>query len=205
MVDLPFPLLSAPLTLPTAPDAGVRPARPSDAADIAAVQLATWQQRYADVLPPAVLDPSTQQERAAHWSESITAPPSARHTILVATSGRLLVGYAVVAPTEGSAAPQHPPESGAAADTEPTGTITDLEVHPDATRLGHGSRLLAAAVEHLREHAAATVLTWCGTTDVARRTFFESAGLAPDGVRRRLDMGEGTEGIDEVRLGARLG
>jgi ribosomal protein S18 acetylase RimI-like enzyme len=183
MVDLPFPLPSA----PSAPDAGVRPARAADAGDIAAVQVAAWSRQYADVLPLAALDREAEQQMAEHWAESIAAPPTPQHTVLVATAGRLVVGYAVLAPDEPG-----------------TGEVADLQVHPDATRLGHGSRLLTASVEHLREHGARALVTWCGEADAPRRAFLESAGLAADGVRRRLDMGEGTPGIDEIRLGARL-
>ena len=60
------------------------------------------------------------------------------------------------------------------------------------------------AYEHLRERGCTSVVAWTGAADTARRTFLESAGLAEDGVRRRLDMGAGTDGVDEVRLGARL-
>ncbi|MFN8169466.1 MAG: GNAT family N-acetyltransferase [Candidatus Nanopelagicales bacterium] len=184
MVDLPFPVVSA----PPAPDAGVRDARPDDAAEIAAVQLAAWRQRYADVLPADALDGPVQSQAAEHWAASIAAPPSSGHHVLVATSGRLVVGYAVLTPG-----------------AEPAdGEIADLEVHPDATRLGHASRLLSAAVDRLRQDSRTTVSAWCGEQDVARRTFLESTGMRADGVRRRLDMGEGTDGVDEVRLAARL-
>jgi ribosomal protein S18 acetylase RimI-like enzyme len=185
MVDLPFPV---PLT-PSAPDVGVRPAHPRDASDIAAVQLAVWRRQYADLLPSAAFDLGTQTQMAQHWAESISAPPTSTHAVLVATAGRLVVGYAVTAPVDDDAG---------------AGEITDLQVHPDASRLGHGSRLLSAAVEHLRERGCTAVVAWTGATDTARRTFLESAGLAEDGVRRRLDMGERTVGVDEVRLGARL-
>ena len=185
MVDLPFPRTNA----PAAPDAAVRLARTSDASDVTAVQLEVWRRRYADLLPEGALGAETQTTMAAHWAESIAAPPSSLHAVLVATAGRLLVGYVVTAPAEG--------EDG-------TGEVTDLEVQPDATRLGHGSRLLAAAVEHLREQGSTAVAAWCDEADPARRQFLESAGLVADGGRRRLDMGEGTDGVDQLRLSARL-
>ena len=185
MVDLPFPVPTA----PSAPDAGVRPATPRDASDVATVQIAVWKRQYAGLLPDSAFDTDTQTQMAQHWAESIEHPPTQQHAVHVATAGRLLVGYAVTAPV----------------DDEPgVGEVSDLQVHPDATRLGHGSRLLAAVVESLIKHGSTTLVTWCGETDTTRRAFLESAGLAADGVRRRLDMGEGTAGVDEVRLGARL-
>jgi GNAT superfamily N-acetyltransferase len=185
MVDLPFPRTSA----PSGPDAGVRSARPDDAADITEVQLAVWRGAYADLLPQEALGPEAADEMARHWAASIDAPPSPAHRVLVATAGRLVVGFATVAPL----------------DDEPgTGELADLQVHPDATRLGHGSRLLAAAVDHLRGNGCTGVVAWSGTDDEARMAFLRSAGLGEDGVRRRLDMGEGSAGIEEIRFGARL-
>jgi GNAT superfamily N-acetyltransferase len=185
MVDLPFPRTGA----PSGPDAGVRLARPDDAAEITEVQLAVWRRAYADLLPPEALDPGAAAEMAGHWAASIEDPPSRAHRVLVATAGRLVVGFATVAPL----------------DAEPgIGELADLQVHPDATRLGHGSRLLAAAVDHLRADGCTGVVAWSSPDDGARLGFLRSAGLGEDGVRRRLDMGEGSSGIDELRLGARL-
>lgn len=185
MVDLPFPRTGA----PSGPDAGVRAARPDDAGGITEVQLAVWRRQYADLLPPAALGDDAADEMTRHWAASVQDPPTPAHRVLVATAGRLLVGYASAAPLD---------------DDPATGEIVDLQVHPDATRLGHGSRLLAAAVDHLREVGCTGLVVWCGADDAARLTFLGSAGLAADGGRRRLDMGEGTSGVDEVRLGAGL-
>lgn len=187
MTDLPFPRVSS-----AAPaDASVRPARPGDAEAIADVQLTVWRAGYADVLPD--LTELDGDDVAEQWRTSITAPPSTHHVVLVALAGDAVVGFAVAGPV--------PEDSGS---PSAVGEILDLLVRPEHTCAGHGSRLLAATVDRLRERGDREVLVWCGQADDARRSFLESAGFAPDGVARTLDMGAGTPALTEVRLGALL-
>jgi GNAT superfamily N-acetyltransferase len=193
MTDLPDPTFRSRAATSSAPDASVRPARSSDALGIASTMLESWRRgSYADVLAGelAGLSPADVTE---DWRSSIADPPTPRHLVLVALEGPALVGYAVVAPA-----------GGAEAGGGEVGEVVDLVVHPDHTRAGHGSRLLAASVEHLRAQGCSEVVTWCVDTDVVRRAFLESAGLVPDGGARRLDMGPGTPGLTQVSLGAAL-
>lgn len=67
--------------------------------------------------------------------------------------------------------------------------IGALEVSPAHRRQGHGSRLLAACVDLLREAGATRVQTWIVDGDEARTRFFASAGFAPAGIRRHLEVG----------------
>jgi predicted N-acetyltransferase YhbS len=189
MADLPFPVIAAPTA-----DASVRPARPADAEAITDVLLASWRTSYADLLPDGTLESLDHREVVDQWRSSIASPPTARHLVLVAGSGATVVGYAVASPHVASTEEQAPP----------TGEIAELVVHPDHLRQGHGSRLMAAAVDHLRNHGDAVIATWCAREDDARRTFFESAGFAFDGTVRRFDSGPGTDGLEEVRLVAEL-
>ena len=68
----------------------------------------------------------------------------------------------------------------------PGGVILTLEVEPSQQRGGHGSRLLAAAVDTLREDGADQVHTWVLDGDSARAQFLASSGLGPDDVAREL-------------------
>ncbi len=110
-------------------------------------------------------------------------PPSAQHRVMVACAGSTVVGFAAV---------------------EPAGELVSLLVDPTHQRRGHGSRLLAAAVDHLRGIGADEVTTWAPATDPARREFFATAGLAPDGAWRELEVPGAMAGLREVRLGAVL-
>ncbi|MEU5878404.1 GNAT family N-acetyltransferase [Spirillospora sp. NPDC047279] len=171
-------------------DAGVRPARRADAAAVADIQVRAWRQGYRDLLPPAVLDQVTSQDAAKvwreRWAEAATAPPSPRHRLLVAVASDLVVGFAAHGPAE---EPDHDPAR--------TAELITLLVDPMHGRVGHGSRLLAASVDLLREDGVGTLISWVFEADEVTRTFLGSAGWAPDGTARTLDMGEP---ISQIRL-----
>lgn len=175
---MPGPLI--PLT-PTS-DVSVRPAVPGDEQDVARVQLTAWRESLTETLGEAVLDGIDPTQLAAQWQRAISAPPGRGYRVLVAMHGPRLVGFASVAPVTA------PADSG---DDTPGGEILALEVLPEARRVGHGSRLLAAVVDLLRdEDGAGSVQTWVLVGDAVREQFLGSAGLDDMGAERRL----GSEG-----------
>jgi GNAT superfamily N-acetyltransferase len=66
--------------------------------------------------------------------------------------------------------------------------ITDLLVEPRWGRRGHGSRLLAAAVDMWRADGFTRAVAWAFANDTAYQRFLASAGWQPDGAVRALDM-----------------
>jgi GNAT superfamily N-acetyltransferase len=66
--------------------------------------------------------------------------------------------------------------------------ITELLVEPRWGRRGHGSRLLAAAVDLWREDGVTAALAWVFDQNPAMVKFLTSAGWAPDGNTRALDV-----------------
>ena len=65
-------------------------------------------------------------------------------------------------------------------------------------RRGHGSRLLAAAVDTARTDGMTRAVTWIPEGDRASLVFYRSAGWAEDGLVRALDTGAGE--LREIRL-----
>jgi ribosomal protein S18 acetylase RimI-like enzyme len=178
---------------PGAADASVRPARAGDAAAMATVQARAWRRAYADVFPPAVLEQLTPERLEPSWRQAVTDPPSARYAVLVACAGSAVVGFAATAPSTDQ-------------DADPDdGELVALEVDPAHQRAGHGSRLLAASVDSLRDHAFAAIRVWCPRQDQVRHAFLSSAGLRPDGASRSLRAPSGGAPMAQERLAAALG
>jgi GNAT superfamily N-acetyltransferase len=163
----------------------VRPARPVDAGEIARIQVATWRVAYRQ-LPAYILDQFDEEWIARRWREAIEHAPTTRHHVLVAieqSQQEYLVGFAASGPAdEGALAPGEAPlPAGIAA-------VTDLLVEPRWGRRGHGSRLLAASVAHWRDDGFTSAVAWIFADDPTMRTFLTSAGWAPDGATRALDV-----------------
>jgi GNAT superfamily N-acetyltransferase len=175
-------------------DVSVRPARPEDAEEIGRIQIDTWRTGYAKILPAAVLDALSLPEAVASWSAAIESPPSSRHHVLIAMEQTWRVGFVAVSPAEDLEATD--------ADPAATASIAPLLVEPRWGRRGHGSRLLAAAVEHARADGMTRAITWIPEGDAPSREFLLSAGWAPDGLARALDTGAGE--LREVRLHTKL-
>lgn len=184
-----------PLTAASA-DVSVRPAVPGDERAVAAVQLAAWRATHAELLGDAVLDRVDPARLADRWATAIASPPGRGYRVLVAMHGPRLVGFASVAPVVA------PAGSG---DDSPGGEILALEVAPDERRRGHGSRLLAAVVDLLRDEDHATsVQTWVIAGDVAREQFLGSSGMGDVGARRVLGEQDDPREITEHLWGAAL-
>jgi GNAT superfamily N-acetyltransferase len=171
-------------------DVSVRPARPDDAAEIGRIQVDTWRTAYAEILPRVVLDGLAVDDAAATWGAAIAAPPSPRHHVLVALEQDWRVGFVAFGP-DGDLEPDDP---------EPATTVglAPILVEPRWGRRGHGSRLLAAAVDHARLDGMTRAIAWIPEADTASRNFLVSAGWAPDGLARALDTGAGE--LREIRL-----
>lgn len=169
---------------------GVRAAVPLDAASIARVQLGAWQSAAGAGVPASVLEALESDAVEAGWATAIAAPPSPRHRVLVAVSDGVVVGFAATAPaSDRDSDPQH------------DGEVLALHVDPDERTTGHGSRLLSAAVDGLRDEGCSVAYSWISAADLGSRTFFVGAGWATDGAQRQLDLhGDGVTLVSQVRL-----
>jgi GNAT superfamily N-acetyltransferase len=148
------------------------------------VQLSTWRTAYSFLPEDALAVPLEQA--AALWLRAIELPPTSTHRVLVAMEGDELVGFAASGPTE---------------DDDVAGVeVATLLVEPRWGRRGHGSRLLAATVDHWRDDAATTAVSWVWERDDASQAFLKGAGWELDGTARGLDTGPRIE--RQVRLHA---
>ncbi|SDS64773.1 Ribosomal protein S18 acetylase RimI [Paraoerskovia marina] len=148
-------------------DVSVRPAVAGDDVAVTRAQIAAWRGAHDDALGADVLDRLDVARMQEQWAAAITAPPGPGFAVLVACVRADVVGFAAVTP----------------------GAVMSLEVLPEHQRAGHGSRLLTAAVDRLRQDGADTVTAWVLDGDDAREQFLSGAGLGPDGMERTLATG----------------
>lgn len=161
-------------------DVAVRAARPGDVPEIARIQVETWRTAYKQFLPGSVLAALDVDQAARAWGAAVAEPPSPAHRVLVATEGTAVVGFAAVGPSDEEDA--RPGDAAVAA----------LLVEPRWGRRGHGSRLLAAAVDHLRADGVTRLVAWVPDGDRASGAFYESAGWDRDGRARILEADGGS-------------
>ena len=171
-------------------DVSVRVAWADDAESIAAVQVRAWRSEHVELLPGEVLDALDPARFAEAWRSSLGRSRDARHRVLVALERNTVRGFAVTGPADD-------PD----ADRVSDGEVVELTVDPGHTRHGHGSRLLQACAETLRADRFVRAATWLNATDDVRREFLTSAGWAPDGAHRELDLhGDGSVRVKQIRL-----
>ena len=171
-------------------DVSVREAQPSDVPEIARIQMETWRTAYTSILPAPVLDSLTVDAAEPAWAAAVQEPPSPHHHVLVAQEQQWLVGFVAVAPADDL--------EGDDPDPDATVLIGPLLVEPRWGRRGHGSRLLAAAVELARDDGMRRAIAWIPAGDSASLAFLRSAGWEADGYARALETGAGE--VRELRL-----
>jgi GNAT superfamily N-acetyltransferase len=179
-------------------DVSVRAATPVDAAAVTMLQAAAWRAAYAGSMPAEVLAQVASEGAEADWRAAIETPPSARHRVLVALSGAELVGFTSFGPADDD-------------DLDPVANaeIGALSVHPGHTREGHGSRLVNAAVDHLRGDGFTRAVVWVDRSGDpggrALRDFLAGAGWEEDGATRTLGLdSDGSVLLEQERLVAAI-
>jgi len=171
-------------------ETSVRSATAGDTAAIGAIQARAWHADYPDLLRGATLARAGAEDFAAAWRAAL-ASAGPGQVLLVACAGVMVVGFAAVTPSaDADAGPQD-------------GELRALEVDPAHRRAGHGSRLLAAASDSLRQNGFRSMRCWVAAADEPRRGFLASAGMGPDGARRRLGGGDDAT-LTMARLSAGL-
>jgi L-amino acid N-acyltransferase YncA len=167
-----------------------RLARVTDADAIAQIQSAAWRERFALSWPAELLETLDLDSASHEWVRAILSPPDSRVRILVATdSTDEVVGFAALGPV------------GDPDLSDQTLELVVWEVHPDARRHGHGSRLMSAVADTARGLGSQALSMWIGPEEDERRTFAASCGWGPDSAHR-IRQSDDFPGIEraEVRL-----
>jgi GNAT superfamily N-acetyltransferase len=137
----------------------VRPARLSDAAELADVYAEAWEEAYSGLIPTLVLRRMIARRGAVWWRAAIQ-----RRVILVLEVGGAIAGYASFAPAPGRA---HP---GAA-------EIQEFYLAPVYQGIGFGVRLFSAALKRIRGRGYTRVLVRAlAENDRANRFYLRHGG-----------------------------
>jgi GNAT superfamily N-acetyltransferase len=146
----------------------VRPATGSDADGIARAQERAWQSAYRHVFPVEELDRGGFI-RPALWRERLEHPPPGWTTFVAADAdGGSVLGFASVGPSR---------------DERGLGELYAIYVHPDWWGTGAGVALIARGEAELRAIYREATL-WVLEDNPRARSFYETAGWAPDGATK---------------------
>jgi GNAT superfamily N-acetyltransferase len=151
-------------------DLTIRSAFAADIPAIAAIHVAGWQATYRGILPDALLDSLSVEQRIALWTDWIAGD---RVHTLVASTDSGVIGFTRLCPAQPLASP--PPNSA---------EVSHLYIHPSSQKIGAGSALFAQALELARSEGYGVLLLWVLEVNERARRFYERFGLQPDGARR---------------------
>lgn len=158
----------------------IRLATPDDARAIAEVHIRTWDVAYRGLVPDAVIDAITLEEREAKWRAiAATAAP-----LFVSERHGTIIGFlSMVVPSRDDDA------------TDDTAEIGGLYVDPSLWRSGIANALVTRALSWLVDDGAwSDVTLWVLEANERAHGFYSAAGFGPDGAR-------GTwKGLPDVRL-----
>jgi GNAT superfamily N-acetyltransferase len=155
----------------------IRPAVAEDALAIAVVHLRSWQAAYQGLVPQDFLDGLDVSHRRLAWQRILGETEWPRVGTFVVEIDKNVVGFVNVGPTRDR-------------DEDPAtvGEVTAIYVLGEAWGTGAGRRLMAAAVDSLKEAGFEQATLWVLDTNHRTRRFYETGGWRPDGAVKRDDL-----------------
>jgi ribosomal protein S18 acetylase RimI-like enzyme len=146
----------------------IAPAGPADAAALARVHVACWQETYAGILPGGYLDRMSVPLHEHRWKQRLMGE---REATLAAEGHKGLVGYVSAERSRGRR-------------TVGEAEITTLYVLKRAQGAGLGRALFEGAARVMAARGATSLVVWVLRDNVKARAFYERLG------GRRDDVGE---------------
>jgi ribosomal protein S18 acetylase RimI-like enzyme len=140
-----------------------------DLAAVATIQVASWRDAYAGVLPADYLAEQVQRDLRAHWEQQEIDP---QDVVLVADTAEGPVGFVAVW-------------------CRPSPFVDNLHVLPSMRSSGIGAALMRAAVGRLVALGHSTAYLWVFESNVAAIRFYERLGAAKTGRERKEFFGQG--------------
>ena len=145
-------------------DVSLRRAAPADAPEVADLYVASWNEGFAGLMPPRVVDAA----QVSRWEHDLDEPSQAWW---LARAGPTLLGFVGTGPS------RDPIDPG-------MGELDTIAVAPSAWRHGVGRRLMVAALDDLRRARYRECILWTLAGYDRGRSFYEATGWhATDEVR----------------------
>jgi GNAT superfamily N-acetyltransferase len=157
----------------------LRDATVEDARGIAGVHVDAWRWAYRDLMPDAVLDGLSVDEREATWRERLSDLRPGAGCLVAEERGRIIgfVGYG--APEERT-------------ETAGLGEVYAIYLERSAVGTGVGRELFVEATRRLHGQGYTRAFLWVLETNERARRFYERAGWSWDGTTsaHRFDRAE---------------
>lgn len=147
----------------------VRRAAESDVEAIARIHVEAWRSAYRGLLPDAVIEFRSVEDRKQRWRQLISQPA---HDLLVAVRGETLLGFFSLIPSRDVGA------------TQETGEIAALYVAPEHWRSGAGRQLMFAGRIVARQRGYRELTLWVLSSNARARAFYEKMDLVADGAEK---------------------
>jgi GNAT superfamily N-acetyltransferase len=161
----------------SSPDLVVRDVTPGDVSAVTELQVASWREAYAGIIPPRYLAAMSAAEREHRHLARVTDPEPRAAYLLAERAGRT-VGMTHIGPVRD-------------ADLDPmsTGEIRAMYADPVVWSTGVGAALMRAALEHLRHSGFTAVTLWVLEGNTRARRFYGRWGFCLDGARQVVELG----------------
>jgi len=154
----------------------IRRALADDALGVAGVHVRSWQAAYRGLLPDLYLDQLDVERRRVGWTQTIAETDWPRSGTLVAAEANAnIVGLAHVGPARDD-------------DVDPVvvGELAAIYALPEVWGSGVGRRLMAAAVNMLRDAGNAQAILWVLEGNDRAQRFYEIGGWQLDGAAQDI-------------------
>jgi ribosomal protein S18 acetylase RimI-like enzyme len=148
----------------------VREAQRQDAAEVADVQVRSWQVAYRGLFPDDYLDGLRAEDRMAHYTFGDAHPDGP--CTLVAVVDATICGFVSTGPSQDE-------------DAAGAGQMYVLYVDPQAWGRGIGRSLIAEARDRLNRQGFAKAVLWVHAGNDRAHRFYRADGWQPDGHRRQ--------------------
>ncbi|MFZ2100897.1 MAG: GNAT family N-acetyltransferase [Oricola sp.] len=137
----------------------IRPASGRDAAHIADVHAAAWQNAYEGLIPHKTLRGMIARRHEGWWKRAIARGTS----VMVVDMGGLIAGYCTYGLNRARALPQE-------------GEVYELYIRPEYQGIGLGTLLFDAAQASLKNHGCDGLVVWALEENNLAMRFYASHG-----------------------------